>query len=308
MILVFSLSARGQNENLDQQPNEPPYTNSDELDLGEPSPQSSGPAKDPGPLSLDAPVNSSESAQQPSAHSPEPHKINHPNASKGLYLIDRTTGKYYYKTETKTKKEKSFSLRVGTYEAPSITATTSVGDISFSDVYDESAPPFLLFDYELPLFKKFKQLSLQMGTGFFLTQGRGVLQVAPTPPATGFVEAKEQYTFIAIPLNLGLIFRFEFANRQWIVPYVAGGGTYFGLIETRDDGKDTSVIGSPAAYGAGGLMLNLTAFDKQTAFIFDREYGINSLWLTAEFRLYQSFSDDLDMSSNVINFGVTVDY
>ncbi len=292
-IFFTSSLAIAQSENLDQKPNEPPYTTSDEEDLSlgssDPVPQTAAPSTPPAPQK-------------------EPNKIPHPNAKKGLYLIDRTTGNYYYKTEAKTKKEKTMSIRIGSYEAPVITATTAVGDISFSDIYKESAPTFLLFDYEIIPFESFKQLGLQMGTGFFMTQGSGILQVAPTPPATGLVEAKEQYTFIAIPLNLGLIYRFEYMPRQWFVPYISGGGTYFGLVETRDDGKETKVIGSPAAYGAGGLLLNLTAFDKQTAFIFDREYGISNLWLAAEFRLYQSFSDDLDMSSNVINIGVTVDY
>lgn len=316
-FLFMTSLAWAQPQNLDQKPNEPPYTNPDELDLNSsedlslpdseslpPSPAQTQPQQkiiDPAPKK--SPSTSADFSHQPAVRSSsEGTKIFHPNAAKGLYMIDRTTGKYYYKTEMKTKKEKTMSLRIGTYEAPSITATTSTGQISFSDIYPESAPAFLVYDYEWPPFKKFPQLGVQLGVGFFMTQGNGILQTNPAQ------QAKEKYTFIALPMSLGLIYRFEFYPKQWVVPYASGGGTYFGLIETRDDGKDNHFVGSPAAYAAGGLLLNLSIFDRQSSFIFDREYGINNLWLAAEFRLYQSFSDDLDMSSNVINVGITVDY
>lgn len=276
-VLASTASAAkvANSEVKDTRPNEPPYTNVEESDLSEPSLK----------------------------QTKEENKISHPNAAKGLYLIDRNTGKYYYKVDPVTKKESTMSLRIGTYEPPQITATSSAGDIGFADVYGEDSPVFFMYDYEWAPFKKLPNLNVQLGVGFFIVQGNGILE-----SSTGPLEAKERYTMFAIPLNLGLSLRFQFSPKQWFVPYVAGGGTYFALIETRDDGKDTAAIGSPAAYGAGGFLINLGAFDKQAAFIFDREYGINNFWLTGEFRTYQSFSDDVDMSSNVINFGVTVDY
>ena len=279
-------------EQKDTRPNEPPYTNVEEADLTKPRVQQT--QQDP----------AAEEIPVPTVSNPKEHKIAHPNAAKGLYLIDRTTGKYYYKVDTVTKRESIMSLRVGTYETPQITATTSTGEIGFADVYGDESPVFLMYDYEWAPFKKMPNLNVQLGVGFFMVQGNGVLETSTEGPK----EAKERYTMIALPLNLGLALRFQFSPKQWLVPYVAGGGTYFGLIETRDDGKDTAAVGSPAAYGAGGFLFNLSAFDKQAAFIFDREYGINNFWLTGEFRVYQSFSDDVDMSSNVINFGVTVDY
>ncbi len=278
-------------EQKDTRPNEPPYTNVEESDLVEPSVQQA--QQDP----------ASEEIPVPTVSNPKEHKISHPNAAKGLYLIDRTTGKYYYKVNTLTKRESIMSLRVGTYETPQITATTSTGDIGFADVYGEDSPVFLMYDYEWAPFKKLPNLNVQLGGGFFMVQGNGILE-----SSTGPIEAKERYTMFALPLNLGVSMRFQFSPKQWLVPYVSGGGTYFVLVETRDDGKETAAVGSPAAYGAGGFLFNLGAFDKQAAFIFDREYGINNFWLAGEFRVYQSFSDDVDMSSNVINFGVTVDY
>ena len=120
-------------------------------------------------------------------------------------------------------------------------------------------------------------------------------------------EPKEDYTFFSIPLSAGIIYRFEYTSRQWVVPYLVGGGVYYGLIEYREDG-DYNIVGSPGAYGGGGLMINITAINRDLAFTMDREYGFSNLWLTAEFRVNQSFSEELDVSSDQISIGVGADY
>jgi len=288
-------------EAMDTRPNEPPYTNTDEMDLK--------PEYAESPV---VPVEPTERVERRSslreaAVQNEGKKIAHPNASKGLYLIDRTTGKYYYKTDVLTKKESTMSIRLGSVQPPTITTQVDANrSVGFSDIYTEGDPTFLLYDYEWLPFESMKQVGVQLGTGLMIAQGTGKLLTDPLQ--TPLKEAREQYTFIAVPLNLGLVYRFEFARRQWLAPYVAGGGTYFLLAETRDDGRESKFLGTPAGYGAGGVLFNLSAFDEQTAFIFDREYGIRNLWLAAEFRIFQSFSEELDMSSNLINVGVTVDY
>ena len=55
-------------------------------------------------------------------------------------------------------------------------------------------------------------------------------------------------------------------------------------------------------------MIDLTRFDRETSWIFDREYDISHLWLTAEIRVVKSFSQELDFSSNMIIVGVSADY
>ncbi len=235
-------------------------------------------------------------------------KIQHPNASKGLYLIDRTTGTYYYKTKVESQQDTSISMRFGQYDTPDISSTINGTKIKFTDVYP-SELVMLMVDYEWQPFKSFGKLGVQLGTGILVAQGNGFLTTR-TPPTGCTVPcpAKEEYTFLAIPLNAGLVYRFEYVERQWLAPFIAAGGTYYGLAEIRDDGQDNRFVGSPGAYGAGGAMLNISALDKETGFIFDREYGISNLWLTLEFRAVQSISDSLDMSSNTLSAGVTVDF
>lgn len=222
--------------------------------------------------------------------------------SKGLYKIDQTTGNYYFKTETQTKNNHTGSFRIGNYETPAISVTVDNTDYFFSDFYTDGNIPFFMYDYEWKFFENFKQLSVQTGVGLFIAQGTGLLLTTPVQ------EAKEEYTFFAIPLNLGLTLRLQFSDNQLFVPYASGGLSYYVLFERRDDGDENNFAGTPAAYGAGGILLNLSRLDKQTAFIFDREYNIHNLYLALEYRLIQSFSEDVDMSSNVINLGITVDY
>ena len=121
-------------------------------------------------------------------------------------------------------------------------------------------------------------------------------------------QLRKKYTFLAFPLNLGGIYRLEWMHRQWFAPYVAGGGTYVILGETRDDDKAPKILGSPGVYGAGGVMFNITALSSDTAFTMNSEYGISNMWLTTEFRYIKSLNADLDFTSGVFNVGIAVDY
>ena len=222
--------------------------------------------------------------------------------SKGLYKIDQTTGTYYYKTEMQSKNNNTGSFRIGNYQTPAITVTVDDINYNFTNFYTDGDIPFFMYDYEWRFFESFKQFTVQTGLGLFIAQGNGLLLTDPVQ------EAREEYTFFALPLNLGLTFRLQLYDKQLFVPYASGGLSYYVLFERRDDGDENNLAGIPAAYGAGGLLVNLSSIDKQTAFIFDREYNIHNLYLALEYRVIQSFSEDVDMSSNVFNVGITVDY
>ncbi len=311
-------------EVLDEKPNEPPYVKSDEEKQFEELPAPAETSSEVSDVhfqeegtSNDVKVNDNVSTNSAAGKAPEVQivrdgqkQIQHPNASKGLYLIDRTTGNYYYKTKVESKKDTALSLRFGAYDTPDISSTVNGTKINFTDVYPSDLIMFMA-DYEWQPLKSFGKLGVQIGTGILIAQGNGFL-TSPSSLPTGCTAApcpaKEEYTFLAIPLNLGVVYRFEYMDRQWFAPFVAGGGTYYGLAEIRDDGNDNKFIGSPAAYGAAGAMLNISAIDKETGFTFDREYGISNLWLTLEYRVVKSLNEDLDMSSNTFSAGVTLDY
>lgn len=292
----------------DAPPNEPPYVKSQDQIEAETLLDSTAPQAAPVQNHVES---ASEKKEEPVVADELPKtsihgnkKIAHPNAAKGLYLIDQTTGKYYYRTEKVAKKNQTTSVRLGMIDPPGIEATPEVGNaFTFADMYGDSQLPFLMLDYEWQPFTKFGKLGFILGMGFFTATGNGRFKVD-----NGIAEAKESYTFIGLPISAGVLYRFEFTHRQWVVPFVNAGASYYLLGEIRDDGKRPAFLGTPAAYGSGGLMFNITAWDRDIAFTMDREYSISNMWLTAEFKVIQSLNEDIDLSTNFFNIGISVDY
>ncbi len=231
-------------------------------------------------------------------------RIKHPGAKEGLYLIDEE-GVYHYRVQTVSKKDNSMFFRFISQSAPNINGTTDDGDFSFQDMYETSELTGVDVIYEWQPFKSFGKAGVQFGVGFATASGKGFFR-SNDPSLAGKVP-RESYTFFSIPISLGLVYRFEYGERQWVAPYIAGGGIYNGLVEYRNDG-DFNSVGTPAGYGAAGILVNLTAMNKELAFKVDREYGFSQLWINAEYKRIQSFNDELDVTANQIGVGLGADY
>lgn len=290
----------------DLPPDEPPYTKSpDELEaqqLLEEEPPKQEELSEKKTINL-PPQPAQETAAKPSE--PNKKKIAHPDAKKGLYLIDQNTGRYYYKTTKLSQKNQSTSIRFGSITAPNISMQTGGNTYLFEDIYGDSTLPYLLLDYEWQPLRAFGKLGVILGLGFFTASGNGRFV---DPSIQSGESAKEGFTFIGLPLSVGGIYRLEFSDTQWLAPFISAGLSYYVLGELRDDGKAPKVLGTPAAYGGGGILFNITTWSKDIDFTLDREYGINNMWLAAEFRTIQSLNEELDISSDLVNFGIAVDY
>jgi hypothetical protein len=221
--------------------------------------------------------------------------IPHPNAKKGLVRIEQN-GTYVYKVKLKPT-HYTGSLRFGQMEAPNIVSAD--GRTDFASMYETKKLPMVMFDYDWQPFTNFGKLGVEMGVGFAMATGNGRFLNGD--------KAQEVYTFVAIPLNLGVVYRFQYARNQWVAPYISGGGTYIGVAEIRDDNKH-NVTGTAALYGAGGLMFNIGAMDDEVAFKLDNEYDVGGLWLTAEFRYQNALSEDLDFSGSIISLGISAEF
>ena len=229
-------------------------------------------------------------------------RIKHPGAKEGLYLIDEE-GVYHYRVQTLSKKDNSMFFRIISQSAPNIVGSRDSGEFTFQDMYEVEQLTGIDFLYEWQALKYFGKAGLQLGLGFATANAKGYFRNSALDDQV----PRESYTFISLPLSAGIVYRFEYAERQWVAPYVAGGGIYNGLIEYRNDG-DSKAVGTFAGYGAGGVLLNLTAMNKELAFTMDREYGFSQLWINAEYKRVQGFSKELDVTSNQISVGLGADY
>jgi hypothetical protein len=231
-------------------------------------------------------------------------RVPHPNASKGLLRINKD-GSYQYQTGIR-EKSKSAAFRIGAMTPPKISGGDSAaGTLTYDTMYGKSNLTSMVFEYEWQPFTGFGRLGLNLGTGFATARGNGFFQ---NSRGVGSPQAQEIYTLYMLPASAFLSYRFEYARRQWVVPYINGGATLYGLVESRDDGKTPSFAGAAAVGGGGGLLFSITAWDAQSAFTLDREYGIADMYFSLEARVMESLSKSIDFSTQTINGGITVDF
>lgn len=223
----------------------------------------------------------------------------HPQAAKGLIRINKD-GSYQYRVKLK-KKSASGSFRFATMTPPAI--SSSDGSITYESMYGKKNLNGLLFDYEWQPFRGFGSLGLKFETGFSMASAKGFLGAPPSS-----TRSEEEYTLIMVPLSAMVVYRFEYARRQWFVPYVFGGASYYGLVEIRDDNDPAKFGGAPAALAGGGLMISLTAWNTQSAFALSEEYGIADMWFSIEGRAVQGLNETVDVTSQALLAGITVDF
>jgi hypothetical protein len=225
-------------------------------------------------------------------------RVDHPRAADGLVRINKD-GSYQYKTPIPPKSQSS-SFKLGMMTPPQIESGTT--GVNFETMYGKDSVFSLNFDYEWQPFRSFGTLGFRFGTGFAMAEGQGFFARDPT------MRSEEKYTLFMVPATLFLTYRFEYSRRQWFVPYLTGGGTYYGLMEVRNDGIDPSFAGAPAAGGGGGVLLSISKLDTESAFTLSQEYGIADMWLVVEAIATQGLSDDIDFTNQLISAGIQVDF
>lgn len=243
--------------------------------------------------------------------------IAHPLAKEGLVRIKKD-GTYVYKVDRKVGTD-STSLRVGQASQPNITisvqptdasgnATGPKRDYNFSDLYGSNSGYLIEYNYERFFTNQGGRLGAQAGVSAMFASGQGKLVYNPDTTGNPNSEAKESYTFVTLPLQLGAVYRLEVSERQTFVPYGAGGGTYVVLMEKREDVATPKFAGGFGFYGAGGLMLNMGAFDSEGLDSLEREHGITNFWLTLEFKVIEVTGAAFGFSNRYLNAGLSFDF
>lgn len=242
---------------------------------------------------------------------PNEKKVQKPGAeADGLVKIDKD-GVYIYKPEPQNAKHSSH-VRFGMVSNPDVESEVcdendqNCQAISFDDIYSGASGMGFEYLYEYFFFTdggtNFGKLGAQLGISASYAQGQGRLV------SNLSTESVESFTFLTIPLFAGAVYRFEYRDRQILVPYAGGGGVYTILAEKREDRSDIKGIGAPGFYAIGGGLLNISALDRDLGSDFEAEYDIKNLWLSAEFKFISVSSEAFSLENGYIQAGMGFDF
>jgi hypothetical protein len=214
-----------------------------------------------------------------------------------------STGEYFYGFKS-SPTDAAASVRFGFFTPPDI--TNPLNNTVWEDIYTDNNIPTLFIDYEWLATRRFGALGFKVASGLFMGTGTG--QFVNNSGDRANREAFEKYTFIMFPNLASLIYRFQYSDTQPIVPYVEGGGGYFTFAEIRDDGSSPKFGGAPVGMAAGGVAFLMDWLDPQSIRELDNDWGVNHVWLTAEYRLIQGLHDKYDFTSGIINAGIKMEF
>jgi hypothetical protein len=212
------------------------------------------------------------------------------------------SGEYRYKVPA-TKATRSASFRFGVVTAPAI--RNHDNGLTFKDIYGSAPFPVLLVDYEFyRMFQNAGRLGLKFGSGLMAANGPGhfrkIDRIAEKPD--------ESFLFVNFPNTLTANYRFQFAEKQVVVPFIEGGAGYYTFAEVRDDGARPKLGGALVGLGGGGLYFLMDWLDPQAIRQLDSEYGISHLWLTTEVRATIGLNTDLDFTNQSVNAGFMMEF
>lgn len=242
---------------------------------------------------------------------PNEKKVQKPGAqADGLVKIDKD-GVYIYKPELQNAKYSSH-VRFGMVSNPDVESEicdendSNCQTISFDDIYAGASGMGFEYVYEYFFFTdsgaNFGKLGGQLGISASYAQGQGRLV------SNINTESVETFTFLTVPMFAGAVYRFEYRDRQVLVPYAGGGGVYTLLAEKREDRSDIKGIGAPGFYAIGGGLLNISALDRDLGADFEAEYDIKNLWISAEFKFISVSSEAFSLENGYVQAGLGFDF
>lgn len=186
------------------------------------------------------------------------------------------------------------------FRVASTSAFEIIGDTgrTYKDVYGEDPGIGFVFDYEWQLFHLLGKWTLKASTGLSIGNGTGQFL-----DGNAGITPKEKYLLVVSPHTVLLNYKLRYSDKQWFVPYVEGGPGYYTYYERRSDGDKNGFGGAPVIAVAGGMLISLTLFDKNSAGVLYEDYGINHMWIDLNVRRNTGLDKKTDFSSNVFSAG-----
>lgn len=142
-----------------------------------------------------------------------------------------------------------------------------------SDDWKEIYGEELVSNYRASIGYRFHPtFGVEIGGGYLAKDGEGKTL---TGGDTGV-----KTTFQSAPIDLTLMYRLNYFQEQFIIPYIGGGVSYNLYWETIKDGRKLKG-GMWGQHVTGGIQLLLDRLDKKSARDFEEDYGIDNTYLTA---------------------------
>jgi hypothetical protein len=179
----------------------------------------------------------------------------------------------------------TFEFNGGRYR-PQVDTEAGLQGSPFNDIFGKKS--MWLFELELDhkLLDFGGPLSIGLAGGYGIVWGQGIVASDPNG-----AKAPDSTTLSTIPLRALLTYRFQQLNRALhipLVPFIKGG-----LADTiwwvTDGGGSIAKFGGGKGFGGkwgyevgAGLALELNFFDRDASRDFDKEWGVNSVLLEAQ--------------------------
>jgi hypothetical protein len=187
----------------------------------------------------------------------------------------------------------------------------------WDDVFGDRNPWNLEFAYDYQVWRGIGSLGVTGEVGYVRVKGRAIAGDGSRSP--------DQTRFSRVPLRVGAVYRFDYLQTRWNVPFVlslkAGLDYHFWRtkgpegVSTTDDGSGDTLRGRGATHGwhAGvGVQLLLDWFAPGMARGFDSSVGVNNSYLFGEYRWegIDDFGDEKswDLSSPSFVFGLAFEF
>jgi hypothetical protein len=212
------------------------------------------------------------------------------------------SGEFQYKLPLSVSKHAA-SFGFGILTPPKLSNANN--NLTFGQIYGASPLPIILLNYEIMrLNTAIGRVGLVVGSGLAVASAQGHFK----DPSRATEIPDERYTFAIFPNSLTAHYRFQFSDKQIIVPFVNGGAGYYTVAEIRDDGARPRLGGGVVAVGGGGLHFLMDWADIRSLRKLESEYGINHVWFTLEGRGAVTLGSALDFTSASGNAGFMMEF
>lgn len=186
----------------------------------------------------------------------------------------------------------------------------------YAEVFGDRNPWNMEFEYDYQFYRGIGSLAVSGEFGFVRVSGRSV--------DSNGVRSPDKTRFSRVPLRLGLVYRFDYLQTRYNVPFVVAlkAGLDYHLWRTKGpDGLSESIEGDETFRARGAthgwhagfaLHLLLDWFAPGMARGFDSSVGVNNSYIFGEYRIesIDDFGDEKswDLSSTSFVFGLAFEF